>query len=447
MFQHFIFLLTLQLLLGGLLGWWAGVWGSVAGVVFASWMYLGWLVINRSRLLEWLRKGANEQEMPTLESGLAEVSARLLRILRLKIKEVDVAEAHLQELFAMLQASPNGVLLLNENGLIEWFNEIAAQHFGFDKGRDKFQLLGNLLRDPVFNAYYLGNNYSQGVTLEGRESTASRPVRVAVQIYPYGEGKRLILSHDITAIEQADVMRRDFVANVSHEIRTPLTVLAGFLETMTTLELSPDSRMDYLKKMSRQAVRMRQLVEDLLVLSRLEGNPLPGYENWIPVKQLLAHCEEEGKGLSQLLNDGKLAHDFTIVLDEQLERSEIAGVDAELRGAFSNLVNNAVRYTPAHGKIIVRWQKLPNGNASFSVQDSGPGIDEAFLPRLTERFYRVDKGRSRDTGGTGLGLAIVKHVAQRHGGHLEINSKVGEGSTFTIIFPASRMKLPADNRS
>lgn len=447
MFQHFIFLLTLQLLLGGLLGWWAGVWGSVAGAVFASWMYVGWLVINRNRLLEWLRKGANEQEIPTLESGLAEVSARLLRILRVKSKEVDVAEAHLQELFAMLQASPNGVLLLNENGLIEWFNEIAAQHFGFDKGRDKFQLLGNLLRDPVFNAYYLGNNYSQGVTLEGRESTASRPVRVAVQIYPYGEGKRLILSHDITAIEQADVMRRDFVANVSHEIRTPLTVLAGFLETMTTLELSPDSRMDYLKKMSRQAVRMRQLVEDLLVLSRLEGNPLPGYENWIPVKQLLAHCEEEGKGLSQLLNDGKLAHDFTIVLDEQLERSEIAGVDAELRGAFSNLVNNAVRYTPAHGKIIVRWQKLPNGNASFSVQDSGPGIDEAFLPRLTERFYRVDKGRSRDTGGTGLGLAIVKHVAQRHGGHLEINSKVGEGSTFTIIFPASRVKLPADNRS
>jgi two-component system, OmpR family, phosphate regulon sensor histidine kinase PhoR len=233
------------------------------------------------------------------------------------------------------------------------------------------------------------------------------------------------------------VMRRDFIANVSHEIRTPLTVLMGFVETLQTLPLDAEERARYLDLMAQQAQRMQTLVGDLLTLSRLEGRPLPGVGEWIPAATLMAQCEQDAKALSGLLNK-PMQMQFGAAAP-----IEVAGVPSELLSAMSNLVSNAVRYTPAGGTIDVQWRALPDGRGGYSVRDTGPGIAPEHLPRLTERFYRVDRSRSRETGGTGLGLAIVKHVAQRHGAELQIESTPGSGSTFTIVFPASRLRTAA----
>jgi len=237
-------------------------------------------------------------------------------------------------------------------------------------------------------------------------------------------------------------MRRDFVANVSHEIRTPLTVLVGFIETLQTLPLPEAERARYLRLMAQQAARMHSVVQDLLTLSRLEGSPLPGMQDWHPLAPLLARCEEEARALSQLLTpEGAPAQQLVFPARSELQAAgDIAGNAAELHSALSNLISNAVRYTPPGGSIVVQWQAQPEGGARFAVRDSGPGIAPEHLPRLTERFYRVDRSRSRETGGTGLGLAIVKHALQRHGAQLEIASTVGQGSEFAVTLPAQRLR-------
>jgi two-component system phosphate regulon sensor histidine kinase PhoR len=235
-------------------------------------------------------------------------------------------------------------------------------------------------------------------------------------------------------MEQAEIMRRDFVANVSHEIRTPLTVLAGFIETLQSLDLGREERMRYLGLMEQQAERMQTLVSDLLMLSRLEGSPQPGMGDWTPAAAMLAQCEQEAKALAVSL--GK-PMELRFAPAPPLS---IGGAPAELVSALSNLVSNAVRYTPAGGTVEVKCRALDSGRAEFAVRDTGPGVAAEHIPRLTERFYRVDRSRSRETGGTGLGLAIVKHVVQRHGGELRIESAPGLGSTFSIAFPAARVR-------
>jgi two-component system phosphate regulon sensor histidine kinase PhoR len=298
------------------------------------------------------------------------------------------------------------------------------------------------VRDPDFSAYYAAHDFSHDVVLQGRDSKPSRPVRISVHLHPYGDGRKLLLSRDVTALEQADAMRRDFVANVSHEIRTPLTVLIGFVETLQTLQLSPQERNRYLGMMAQQASRMQSVVQDLLTLSRLEGSPPPGISEWTPVQALLHRCEEEARALSSLLTPNQARpHVLGFPALEQLRAmGDIAGVPAELQSALSNIINNAIRYTPVGGSITVTWERSSDGSALFSVRDTGPGIAAEHIPRLTERFYRVDRSRSRETGGTGLGLAIVKHVLQRHGASLNIASEVGKGSTFSVSFPANRLR-------
>jgi two-component system phosphate regulon sensor histidine kinase PhoR len=259
-----------------------------------------------------------------------------------------------------------------------------------------------------------------------------------VQLHPYGNGHQLMLSRDITALAQADAMRRDFVANVSHEIRTPLTVLAGFVETLQSLPLSEEERAKYLDMMATQSDRMQTLVNDLLTLSRLEGSPLPGAGEAIDLRALMTQCEAEARGLSNLMHP---ADERPQTLRFGAARMfDLTGSANELRSAVSNLINNAVRYTPGGGLIEVQWQRLPDGGARLVVTDSGPGIAPQHLPRLGERFYRVDRSRSRESGGTGLGLAITKHVAQRHGGELQIRSELGHGSTFALEFPPQRVR-------
>jgi two-component system, OmpR family, phosphate regulon sensor histidine kinase PhoR len=243
-----------------------------------------------------------------------------------------------------------------------------------------------------------------------------------------------MLSRDVTAVEQAEVMRRDFVANVSHEIRTPLTVLAGFVETLQHLDLAAPERARYLEMMGQQAQRMQTLVADLLTLSRLEGSPLPGATEWTSLRQLLADCERDARSVLHAL--GKRVE----LRVDTAPDVEVSGMGSELLSAFSNLVSNAVRYTPEGGVVEVSTKLQEGGRLEFAVRDTGPGIAAEHLPRLTERFYRVDRSRSRESGGTGLGLAIVKHVVQRHGGELKIESQPGAGSRFAIELPAARLR-------
>ena len=243
-----------------------------------------------------------------------------------------------------------------------------------------------------------------------------------------------MLTRDVTAVELAEAMRKDFVANVSHEIRTPLTVLSGFVETLQTLPIQEPERNVYLGLMSQQALRMQSLVSDLLTLSRLEGSPAPGLGEWLDCQDLLSQALQEAKGLSQAISHPP--HDIRSIDGPSFL---VAGARSELLSALSNLLSNAVRYTPEGGLISAGW-RLKDGGAEFFVEDSGPGIEAEHLPRLTERFYRVDRSRSRETGGTGLGLAIVKHVVQRHGGQLDIASTLGKGSCFSFLLPASRVR-------
>jgi two-component system phosphate regulon sensor histidine kinase PhoR len=258
---------------------------------------------------------------------------------------------------------------------------------------------------------------------------------LSVHAHSYGKDRKLLLSRDITAVELAEAMRRDFVANVSHEIRTPLTVLSGFIETLQTLPLKRHEQDRYLSLMAQQSKRMQTLVDDLLTLSRLEGSPRPGGNDWVSTSLLFAQSQQEAQALSKLL----APHGHEITFDVAAG-FEIAGVQAELYSAISNLVINAVRYTPDIGKIKVSWKMLNDGRGEFMVKDTGQGIAAEHLPRLTERFYRIDRSRSRETGGTGLGLAIVKHVVQRHGAELQIESQLGQGSRFSITFPATRVR-------
>ncbi len=439
---RFFFFLTLQLL-AAVLGWWAwGPWGALVGVLLASWFAFGVETWRGLRVLTWLRANAEMAQAPVLQGLWGEACDRLRRLLRERDKQVDASTARLQAFLEALQASPNGLVLLDGAGHIEWFNQTAAEHFGLEIERDLMQSIGNLLREPAFSAYYAGGDFTHDLLLTGRGSTPTHPVRLSVHLHPYGDGRRLLLSRDVTALEQAEAMRRDFVANVSHEIRTPLTVLVGFIETLQTLPLPEAERARYLRLMAQQAARMHSVVQDLLTLSRLEGSPLPGMQDWHPLAPLLARCEEEARALSQLLTpEGAPAQQLVFPVRSALQAAgDIAGNAAELHSALSNLIGNAVRYTPPGGSIVVQWQAQPEGGARFAVRDSGPGIAPEHLPRLTERFYRVDRSRSRETGGTGLGLAIVKHALQRHGAQLEIASTVGQGSEFAVTLPAQRLR-------
>ncbi len=430
-------LLLCQVLVGSLASFLAPaeqVWTqALAAALVGGYIWFLLDVLRGTRLLRWLRAGGADDI--ALGNGLwGEVYDRVRRTLRAKDRLADESNGRLSDFLAALQASPNGVVLLDADGRIEWFNETACVHFGFDAKRDMLQHFGNLVRDPSFAAYYNARNFYDDVTMPGRHSTMTKPVQLSVHIHPYGEGRSLLLSRDITAVEQAEAMRRDFVANVSHEIRTPLTVLAGFVETLQALPLNEQERHRYLGLMAQQASRMQTLVSDLLTLSRLEGSPLPSALDWVPVDALMEQCAQEAYELSSILNQQQ--HDLQFV---GLPGVDIAGSSVELYSAISNLIGNAIRYTPAEKRIEIRWVLREDGAAVLSVKDHGQGIAPEHLPRLTERFYRVDRSRSRDTGGTGLGLAIVKHVAQRHGAELSIESVPGTGSTFSITFPASRV--------
>jgi two-component system phosphate regulon sensor histidine kinase PhoR len=435
----------LFLLAGALAGYfarfeWHGLHGPVVGVVVAmlAWYWLD--ALNAGRLLGYLR--ATDAENQPVISGLwGEAAERVRRLLRDSERRNVESQNKLQDFLSALQVSPNGVVLLDSEARIEWCNQTAAYHFGLSAQRDVAQTIGNLVRDPGFVRYLASRDYQSSITMPGRGNAISCPVVLSVQLHPYGDGRMLLLSRDITAVEQADAMRRDFVANVSHEIRTPLTVLAGFVETMQSLSLDEDERQHYLSLMEQQAGRMQTLVNDLLTLSRLEGSPVPGIDNWTPLETFMTQLRQDALSLSQLVISAP-TNPHVFVFDASPE-GQIAGNASELLSAMGNLVSNAIRYTPAGGRIQFGFCAQSDGSLVFSVVDTGHGIAAEHIGRLTERFYRVDRSRSRETGGTGLGLAIVKHVVQRHSATLSIESTPGRGSSFRITFPGDRVKLNA----
>ena len=399
--------------------------GAVAGALGASVVD----AVRSTRLLVWLR-GPLANGLPREAGFWGEIGYRVERAIRLRERETEQSDLRLAQFRSAIEASPNGMMILDAGEHIEWCNSVAADHFGLDPERDRRQRVTNLLRSPAFVAYLQRGVWDEPV----RMPSPHGPGMLSVLISPYGAGQKLVLSQDVTERDRAEAMRRDFVANVSHEIRTPLTVLAGFIETMQTLPLDAAERQRVLLVMTQQAQRMQALVADLLSLAVLEGSPRPDAGVWVPVERLLRHVEADAVALSA----GR--HRLTFAGDASLQ---IAGAEGELLSAIGNLVNNAVRYSPAGGAIDVGWCRQADGSAAVSVVDNGIGIDREHLPRLAERFYRVDGSRSRDTGGTGLGLSIVKHVMQRHGGEIDIASEPGRGSTFRLVFPALRVRSQA----
>jgi two-component system phosphate regulon sensor histidine kinase PhoR len=441
-----IFTFTLVQILGAMLGYWlddpyfpslaSPLTAALTGAVISGYVWHVLDLSNALKVMHWLRKG--DSQLDGVGPGIwSEIGDRVRRLVRTHERAVALSEERLQDFLSALQASPNGIVLLDSQNRIEWFNQTASSHFGFEPRRDLLQHFGNLVRDPGFAAYFAANDFQGDVVMPGRANTFAKPVRLSVHIHPYGGGRSLLLSRDITALEQADAMRRDFVANVSHEIRTPLTVLSGFVETLQSLPLNEAERERYLSLMAVQAMRMQSLVSDLLTLSRLEGSPLPPTHEWVSVAAILDQCEQEGRELSRVL-----WNQAPQLVFEVQPGIEIAGYHLEIHSAFFNLIGNAIRYTPSDKEIRVSWKSQSDGSALFVVKDQGVGIAPEHIGRLTERFYRVDRSRSRDTGGTGLGLAIVKHVSQRHSAELSISSKLGEGSTFSIRFLPARVKIP-----
>ncbi len=414
---------------------WGGLLGAALWLVWDGW---------RARAFDAALRSAQAGDgLPSLAGWWGGRLDRVRRMLRNNHQQLAASERRMTEFLSAIQASPTGVLLLDPLNRIEWCNQTAAHQLGLDAQRDVLQQVGNLVRQPDFAAYLNEAIFDHEVVFAASHSTAARPVRISAQLHPYGEGRKLMLTRDVTAIEQAEAQRRDFVANVSHEIRTPLTVLSGFVETLQNLPLNESQRNRYLGLMAQQSQRMQALVSDLLTLSKLEGSPIPSLADSVPVHTLLDQCEQDARALMQI-GIAKHAQPLRLRFNYASEsdgQAALLGNSNELLSAMGNLVNNAVRYTPAGGAVDVHWAVLRDGRGELNVVDTGPGIAPEHLPRLTERFYRVDRSRSRDTGGTGLGLAIAKHVAQRHGGELKVTSVLGQGSTFTLTIGSVRVRV------
>ena len=405
-------------------------WGQIvaiaSGIAILA-IPLVYSYINLARLRKYVL--ADSVESMPLPSGFwEEVFFRLQRLVRNLKQQVRVIEQQHDRFIEAFQASPNGIVMLDDQDQIEWCNAIAERFFGLNFKRDAMQRINFLIRRPEFVQYLNRRQFEEPLLLERMSSDGN--LSLMLQAFPFGDKRHLLLIQDVTDLQKADAMRRDFVANVSHEMRTPITVLMGFLETVQSLDLEKSQRDQYFDMMTAQAQRMKSLVEDLLTLANLESNTLPAPMQAVQITTMMALLKNDAEALSQ----GRHALNF-----ESTTSCTLLGDERELLSAFSNLVSNAIRYTPDIGSINAKWSINPQGQGEFSVTDTGPGISPEHLPRLTERFYRVDRSRSRDTGGTGLGLAIVKHIANRHQAQLIIESTPGRGSTFILRFPKERV--------
>jgi two-component system phosphate regulon sensor histidine kinase PhoR len=408
---------------------------SVAAlVVFAAFGYYAWKL---AQLSDWLRD-PKAATLPAAEGLWGDVLIQLYRMLRDERLSREALTDALARFQLAASALPDGAVMLDNAYNIVWLNPTAEAHWDISRKDDRMQTITYLIRYPEFIEYLNARKYGVPLTLKLSRSDAGGALKelvFTVQLVPFGDEQMLLLSRDITEYERLETMRRDFVANVSHELRTPITVISGFLETLSNLAATGAGNPALIEKslehMSSQALRMQRLVEDLLTLSRLEDGRHQLADAPVNMPELVRSLVKDAEQLS----NGN--HTFTV----SAANDWLIGNRDELTSAFSNLVTNAVRYTPAGGTIDVTWA-VENGVPLFRVADNGEGIAPEHIPRLTERFYRVDRGRSQATGGTGLGLAIVKHVLIRHAGRLEIRSSRAvddHGARFTAVFPSQRI--------
>ena len=381
------------------------------------------------RLSRWL-ENPDEVTPPDATGTWGDIFYRLEKLQRRQRASRSELTTALEQFEHAAEAVPDGMVILNGNEQIEWCNPASRKYMGLDCERDRGQFVRYLMRQAHFLDFLDAADYSRRLVCK---SPINREVSLSMQLVPFGEGKKLLVARDITDLERVDAMRRDFIANVSHELRTPLTVVGGFVETLadaTDLPASESRR--YFDLMLDHTRRMQHLLDDLLTLSRLESADHTLHDEPVNVAELAHVLKAEAESLSR----GR--HQVSLQLDSS---AWLKGNLQEIRSALGNLVSNAVRYTPEGGEIRLAWRER-DGEGVFSVTDTGEGIAAEHIPRLTERFYRVDRSRSRETGGTGLGLAIVKHVLTRHGARLDIQSTPGKGSTFSAVFPVQRVQYP-----
>jgi two-component system phosphate regulon sensor histidine kinase PhoR len=410
------------------------LFGPVAALIFAV-AAMALLLFVHLVYLSLLGVWLDDPRLDTVPEGFGawgEVFTRLYKSRRAS----EISERRLvdnEERFRRtISALPEGILLVDAALQIEWCNPEAERHLGISLRADQGLRLTNLVRDPAFVAFMTSGRFAEPLVFR----PLARPgLALSVTVIEFEPARSIVITRDVTQTERVDAMRRDFVANVSHELRTPLTVVNGFLETLLDSDLPLDEqRRRHLQLMHEQAGRMNRLIEDLLMLSRLESQESVLVEEDVDMPALLHEVADDARALSA----GR--HRISVACDA----AHVRGCRDELRSAVGNLVSNAIRYTPAGGSIRLTWRLADNG-AAVSVEDTGIGVAPEHIPRLTERFYRVDKSRSRETGGTGLGLAIVKHVLLRHEGRLDIASTPGVGSTFSAWLPRARL-LPAAGR-
>ncbi len=413
------------------------LWGIFSTTVALLFLLFMLLVVMAYRAFQLFKLGtwlldARLETIPEADGIWGDLFSHLYKMVKKHNQTKHELADELQHIEQATAALPEGVAILNDANRIEWCNPLAQQHFDLDAKRDIMQDITYLVRQPEFIEYIHASNFNEPLVM--------RPARhdemiLSIKLIPYGEDKRLLISQDITQLERIEAMRRDFVADVSHELRTPLTVVNGFVENLQDMEdLNQESAHRALQLMAEQAKRMDDLVADLLTLSSLENPNSPSIEESVDMNVLLNEVYQDGLSLSGERHTLKL---------EMANKANLIGSNDELRSAFSNLLSNAIRYTPDGGTVLLRWFER-GGQPVFSVEDSGIGIEPQHLPRLTERFYRIDRSRSRETGGTGLGLAIVKHIAMRHHAKLEVFSIEGKGSTFSLVFSSNRIAYTSE---
>jgi two-component system phosphate regulon sensor histidine kinase PhoR len=423
--------------IAGLAGLAFGTAAAIAVLVAGLLVLAGVHLWQLDRLTRWADA---EHDAPVPEGrgawGVA-LSALYRRVRKRNLRQRDLATT-VERFRSAVEALPDGMVILDSSNRIEWANARAQTHLGIDLDKDTGQPLQNFVRQPEVVRYLEVGDFTDAVVFDSLREIGTT---LAIQVVPFGIEERLLISRNITQLEAVARMRRDFIANVSHELKTPLTVVSGFLETLQDLELESRQRARYVGLMAEQAKSMQRLVNDLLTLSALESDQNVLMEAEFDVVPLLLEVSADAKALST----GR----HVVALDIA-DPAMVTGSRDELLSAFGNLVSNAIRYTPNGGTITLAWRVDEEGRGEFSVTDTGIGIAPEHIPRLTERFYRVDRSRSRETGGTGLGLAIVKHVLLRHQAELDVMSELRKGSTFVVILPARRVRratasVAADN--
>ena len=408
----------------------AGAGWALAVLAVDALALLVYHLVNIQRVLDWAR-GPLDADAPDGTGIWADVFSAIHRRVRTRQAYQRDLRTVIERFRGAAEAMPDGVVALDEGNRVKWANARAIGQLGLDLAKDRNQPIANIVRVPEFVRYLESGDHGEPIVVPAPTDDRRH---LAVQIVAFAVAEKLLVSRDVTEVEAVARMRRDFIANVSHELKTPLTVIAGFVETLQDLDLDARQRARFLQLMREQADSMKRLVQDLLTLSALESENNPVADEPFAAAPLLEQVAADARSLS---------HDQHAIDVDVLDAATVVGSRDELASAFSNLVSNAVRYTPAGGRIRLGWRVEPDGRGAFSVADTGIGIAAEHVPRLTERFYRVDRSRSRATGGTGLGLAIVKHVLLRHQADLEIASEPGKGSTFTVRLPAQRVRPDA----